>query len=56
MPRNEMSIDAEEITEKDKRAHPCPNHTPKQKERKQKISNEDPYVPHVYVKKRTAEY
>jgi len=52
-----MSIDAEEITEKDKRAHLIPTTLrSKKKKRNQKISNEDPYVPHVYVKKRTAEY
>lgn len=32
-----------------------PNHTPKQ-EKKKMMSNEYPYVPHVYVKKQTAEY
>lgn len=37
------------------RAPRYPNHTPKQK-KNEKMSNEYPYVPHVYVKKRTAEY
>lgn len=60
MPRNRMSIDAEQITQKEKKTKLArtlryPNHTPKQ-ERKKKMSNEYPYVPHVYVKKQTAEY
>ena len=55
-----MSIDAEQITQKEKKTKLArtlryPNHTPKQ-ERKKKMSNEYPYVPHVYVKKQTAEY
>lgn len=43
---------------KDKTRTPrYPNHTPKRgKKKKKKKGNEYPYVPHVYVKKQTAEY
>lgn len=58
MPRNRMSIDAEQITqkEKDKTRTNTSLSQPHSETEKKKMSNEYPYVPHVYVKKQTAEY
>lgn len=53
-----MSIDAEQITqkEKDKTRTNTSLSQPHSETEKKKMSNEYPYVPHVYVKKQTAEY
>lgn len=57
MPRNRMSIDAEQITQKkDKTRTHTPLSQPHSETENRKMSNEYPYVPHVYVKKRATEY
>lgn len=51
-----MSINAEQTIEKTHIPHPDHSGTEEKAKQRHIISNKDPYVPHVYVKKRTAEY